>query len=324
MKKQALNFTVNRQHESIEVAPRARLLDALRLDLGLIGTKEGCGTGDCGSCTVLLDGSAVNSCMVLALQAEGRDVTTIEGLGEPGILDPVQEAMVRSGGIQCGFCTPGMVLSLKSLFDSNPSPGEEDVRVAVSSNLCRCTGYTKIFDAARALRDGTVRSRTGNGNDGAIGARMVRTDAVEKVTGRAVYAEDVQLPRMIYGALVRSSHAHARILSIDTTEAQKLPGVRAVVTGRDIEMGYYGYELHDQRVFALEKVRYLGEPVAAVAATTADIARAAATKVKIEYEELPAVFDPEEAMSPEAPLVHEDPEAYQFDWESERQGQPVL
>ena len=320
MKKKTLNFIVNGRQETIAVAPRSRLLDALRLDLGLIGTKEGCGTGDCGSCTVLLDGNAVNSCMVLALQAEGRDVTTIEGLGEPGILDPVQQAMVRSGGIQCGFCTPGIVLSLKGLFDSNPGPSEEDVRIAVSSNLCRCTGYTKIFDAAQALCEGSLQARIGNGNDDAIGARMVRTDAVEKVTGRAVYAEDIRLPRMIYGALVRSTHAHARILSVDTSEAVKLPGVKAVVTGRDIEMGYYGYELHDQRVFALEKVRYLGEPVAAVAADTVDIARDAATKVKVKYEELPAVFDPEEAMSPEAPLVHEDPEAYQFDWESERKG----
>ena len=320
MKKQALNFTVNKQQESIEVTPRTRLLDALRLDLGLIGTKEGCGTGDCGSCTVLLDGNAVNSCMVLALQTEGRDVTTIEGLGEPGILDPVQQAMVRSGGIQCGFCTPGIVLSLKGLFDGNPNPSEEDVRIAVSSNLCRCTGYTKIFDAAQALCDGSLQAQAADGNDDAIGARMVRTDAVEKVTGRAVYAEDVQLPRMIYGALVRSTHAHARILSVDTTEALTLPGVKAVVTGRDIEMGYYGYELHDQRVFALEKVRYLGEPIAAVAAVTADIAREAASMVKVEYEELPAVFDPEQAMSPDAPLVHDDPNAYQFDWESERKG----
>ena len=320
MKKKGLNFTVNGRAETIDVTPRTRLLDALRVDLGLIGTKEGCGTGDCGSCTVLLDGSAVNSCMVLALQAEGRDITTIEGLGKPGALDPVQQAMVQCGGIQCGFCTPGMVLSLKDLFNRNPDPDEEEVRVAISSNLCRCTGYTKIFDAARALRDGTLDTQAANGNDDAIGARMVRTDAVEKVTGSAVYAEDVRLPRMVYGALVRSTHAHARILSIDTSGAMSLPGARAVVTGRDIEMGYYGYELHDQRVFALEKVRYLGEPVAAVAADTPDAARAAAALVKVEYEELPAVFDPEEAMLPDAPLLHEDPAAYQFDWESERKG----
>ena len=320
MNKKGLNFTVNGRAETIDVTPRTRLLDALRVDLGLIGTKEGCGTGDCGSCTVLLDGNAVNSCMVLALQAEGRDITTIEGLGKAGELDPVQQAMVQCGGIQCGFCTPGVVLSLKDLFNRNPEPDEEDVRVAISSNLCRCTGYTKIFDAARALRDGTLDAQAANGSDDAIGARMVRTDAVEKVTGSAVYAEDVRLPRMVYGALVRSTHAHARILSIDTSEAEQRPDVRAVVTGRDIEMGYYGYELHDQRVFALEKVRYPGEPVAAVAADTPDAARAAAALVQVEYEELPAVFDPEEAMLPDAPLVHEDPNAYHLDWESERTG----
>ena len=320
MKKQALNVTVNGRAEAIDVTPRARLLDALRIDLGLTGTKEGCGTGDCGSCTVLLDGNAVNSCMVLALQAEGREITTIEGLGKPGALDPVQQAMVQCGGIQCGFCTPGMALSLKDLFNRNPEPDEEEVRVAISSNLCRCTGYTKIFDAARALHDGTLDTRAANGNDDAIGARMVRTDAVEKVTGSAIYAEDVRLPRMVYGALVRSPFPHANILSIDTSAAVNHPDVRAVVTGRDIEMGYYGYELQDQRVFALEKVRYLGEPVAAVAAVTPDAAREAAALVKVEYEELPAVFDPEEAMSEDAPLVHEDPEAYHLDWESERKG----
>ena len=320
MKKKALNFTVNGRAEAIDVTPRARLLDALRIDLGLTGTKEGCGTGDCGSCTVLLDGNAVNSCMVLALQAEGREITTIEGLGKPGALDPVQQAMVQCGGIQCGFCTPGMALSLKDLFNRVPEPSEEEVRVAISSNLCRCTGYTKIFDAARALHDGTLDTQAANGNDDAIGARMVRTDAVEKVTGSAIYAEDVRLPRMVYGALVRSPLPHANILSIDTSAALNHPDVRAVVTGRDIEMGYYGYELQDQRVFALEKVRYLGEPVAAVAAVTPDAAREAAALVKVEYEELPAVFDPEEAMSEDAPLVHEDPNAYHLDWESERKG----
>ena len=320
MKKKALNFTVNGRAEAIDVTPRERLLDALRIDLGLTGTKEGCGTGDCGSCTVLLDGNAVNSCMILALQAEGREITTIEGLGKPGALDPVQQAMVQCGGIQCGFCTPGMALSLKDLFKRNPHPDEEEVRVAISSNLCRCTGYTKIFDAAQALRDGTLDTRAANGNDDAIGARMVRTDAVEKVTGSAIYAEDVRLPRMVYGALVRSPFPHANILSIDTSAAVNHPDVRAVVTGRDTEMGYYGYELQDQRVFALEKVRYLGEPVAAVAAVTPDAAREAAALVKVEYEELPAVFDPEEAMSEDAPLVHEDPEAYHLDWESERKG----
>ena len=320
MKKCPLNFTVNGRAETIDVAPRTRLLDALRIELGLTGAKEGCGTGDCGSCTVLLDGNALNSCMTLALQAEGREITTIEGLGKPGGLDPVQQALVQCGGIQCGFCTPGVALALKGLFSHNPEPDEEEVRVAISGNLCRCTGYTKIFDAARALRERAIKTGVSADNDGAIGARMVRTDAVEKVTGSAIYAEDVRLPRMVYGALVRSPFAHAKILSIDTSAALSLPQVRAVVTGAETEMGYYGYELHDQRVFALEKVRYQGEPVAAVAADTPDAARQAATLVKVEYEELPAVFDPEDALSEQAPLVHEDPNAYHLDWESERRG----
>lgn len=324
MNKQTLNFTVNAEVESIEVTPRTRLLDVLRVDLGLIGTKEGCGTGDCGSCTVLLDGKPVNSCMVLALQAKGRKITTIEGMGKPGALHPIQQAMIQSGGIQCGFCTPGMVLSLKALFDQNPHPDEKAVRVAISSNLCRCTGYTKILDAAKMLSDGDAdgfgTAHTNEGDEWAIGSRMVRGDAVEKVTGRAVYAQDVQLPRMIHGVLLRSPHAHAKILSIDTSEALKLPGVKGVVTGRDIDMGYYGYEVEDLRIFALEKVRYIGEPVAAIAAITVDIACEAASKVRVVYEELPSVFDPEEALSEDAPLVHDDVSEYAFDWPSERKG----
>lgn len=320
MKKHTLNFNVNGQAESIDVTPRTRLLDALRVDLDLTGTKEGCGTGDCGSCTVLLDDKPVHACMVLALQAENRKVTTIEGIGKPGELHPIQQAMIRSGGIQCGFCTPGMVLSIKGLLDQNPQPDEEEVRVAISSNLCRCTGYTKILDAVHLLTNGNAGDVPPQDEGYGIGARMPRTDAVERVTGRAVYGEDIRLPRMIFGALVRSPLPHAKIVSIDTTEALALPGVKAVVSGRDIEMGYYGYEVRDQRIFALEKVRYVGEPIAAVAGTTPDIAREAASLVKVTYEELPAVFDPEAALADDAPLVHDSLDEYEIDWETERGG----
>jgi len=321
--KKTLRFTVNGNPESLEVAPRTRLLDALRVGLGLTGTKEGCGTGDCGSCTVLLEGRPVNSCMVLALQAEGRSVTTIEGLGAPGRLDPIQQAMVESGGIQCGFCTPGIVVSLKGLLMRNPRPTEEELRVAISSNLCRCTGYGKILDAARTVAAGEgVRAREPRSPTGteAVGQRFVRVDAVEKVTGRALYAEDIQLPRMLYGALVRSPHPHARIISLDTSEAEHMPGVKAVVTGRDLDMGYYGIDLQDQQIFAREKGRFVGEPVAAVAATTPDIAREAASKIRVDYQELPAVFAGEEALRPDAPLVHDDVNRYEHNWESERRG----
>jgi len=319
MKKKTLRLTVNGHNETLDVAPRQRLLDALRLELGLTGTKEGCGTGDCGSCTVLLDGKPVNSCMMLALQADGREITTIEGVGKPGQLDPIQDAMIQAGGIQCGFCTPGMVMSLKGLFSANPRPTEDEVRVAISGNLCRCTGYSKILDAAMNVARGA-----GNGKakpaTGAIGSSYTRVDAEEKVAGGAVYAEDVQLPRMIYGVVVRSPHPHARISSIDTTEAEQMPGVRAVVTGRDLEMGYYGIDLQDQQMFALDKVRFVGEPVAAVAAATPDQAKEAAGRVHIEYEELAAVFDGEQALAADAPLVHDDVNAYEHNWDSERVG----
>lgn len=315
-----LSFHINGEQESVLVSPRDRLLDVLRINLGLTGTKEGCGTGDCGSCTVLLDGKPVNSCMVAALQVHDRSVCTIEGIGKPGQMHPVQQALVKCGGIQCGFCTPGMVMSLKALFDENPEPNEEAVRVAISSNLCRCTGYTKIIEAARALGAGEVRADNTMNEDESIGSPMTRKDAEEKLTGRAIYAEDVQLPRMIYGVVLRSPHAHARILSIDTSKAEQVPGVKAIITGQDTPMDYYGYELHDYRVLALEKVRFIGEPVAAVAATTVDIANTAADLIEIEYEELPAVFDPIEALKNDAPRVHDDVSAYAIDWETERSG----
>ncbi len=322
MEKKTLKLTINGKPEVIEVAPRTRLIDALRLDLGLTGTKEGCGTGDCGSCTVLLDGRPVNSCMVLALQAEGREVTTIEGLGEPGRLDPIQEAMVESGSIQCGFCTPGMVLSLKGLLDANPQPSEEEIRVGISSNLCRCTGYKKILDAATKVisSEPAKEEKSSEAGSDTLGSSRRRLDAVEKVTGRALYAEDIQLPRMIYGVVVRSPHPHARIVSIDTSEAEASPGVKAVVTGRDLEMGFYGIDLQDQQIFAKEKVRFVGEPVAAVAALTIDMAREAAAKVRVDYDELPGVFSAEEALTDEVPLVHDDVSSYEHNWESEREG----
>jgi carbon-monoxide dehydrogenase small subunit len=135
--------------EAVEAAVEANrtLLQFLREDLGLTGTKHGCGLGDCGACTVILDGSPVNACLVLAVQARGRQVVTIEGLAENGNLHPIQKAFVDKGAIQCGFCTPGMILSAKALLEMNPKPTEPEIRTAISGNLCRCTGYQKIVEA---------------------------------------------------------------------------------------------------------------------------------------------------------------------------------
>ncbi len=152
--KYPLTLTVNGEKVDLEIPPHRTLLDLIRNDLGLTGTKEGCGNGECGACTVLMDGRPVNACLVLALQAQEKEITTIEGLNRGGKLHPVQEAFISHGAIQCGFCTPGMVLSVKALLDRNPRPEEGEIREALAGNLCRCTGYQKIVEAVLSLRGG--------------------------------------------------------------------------------------------------------------------------------------------------------------------------
>lgn len=145
--KRVISLTVNGKKYEIGVNSNQTLLDVLRNEMGLTGTKEGCGEGDCGACAVLMDGKAVNSCLVLAVGANGRDIVTIEGLAKDGALHPLQESFVEHGAIQCGFCSPGMLISGKALLDRNPHPSEEETRLAISGNLCRCTGYQKIVES---------------------------------------------------------------------------------------------------------------------------------------------------------------------------------
>ena len=145
--KTILKMTVNGKPVEVAVDPTRTLLRVIREELGLTGTKEGCGIGDCGACTVLMEGKPVNSCLVLALQAEGKEVRTVEGLGTEENLDPLQESFIKYGAVQCGFCTPGMLISARALLDKNPHPTTEEIKVAISGNLCRCTGYVKIIQA---------------------------------------------------------------------------------------------------------------------------------------------------------------------------------
>jgi carbon-monoxide dehydrogenase small subunit len=142
-----MKVTVNGQQREIMAAPWRTLLDVLRYDLGLTGVKEGCGNGNCGSCTVLLEGEPVNSCLILIGEVEGKEITTIEGLAHGNILHPLQQAFIEEGAVQCGFCTPGVILNAKALLDSNPHPTEGEVRDTIAGNLCRCTGYDKIVRA---------------------------------------------------------------------------------------------------------------------------------------------------------------------------------
>jgi carbon-monoxide dehydrogenase small subunit len=148
--KTVMTCTINGTEHTVIADPRDTLLELLRDRIGLTGTKEGCSNGNCGTCTVLMDGATVNACLVLALEAPGRDIVTIEGIAAAGTLHPIQEALVAQGGTQCGFCTPGIVLSAKALLDANPQPTDADIRHAIAGNLCRCTGYGKIVDAIAA------------------------------------------------------------------------------------------------------------------------------------------------------------------------------
>ena len=150
MARQEIELKINGKSYSLSMPPQRTLLEVLREDLGLTGTKEGCSEGECGVCTVLLDGVPVRSCLLLAVDVRGRKITTIEGLVREGELHPIQKSFIEHGAIQCGFCTPGMILSAKALLDEKPSPTEEEIRIALSGNLCRCTGYQKIFKAVQA------------------------------------------------------------------------------------------------------------------------------------------------------------------------------
>jgi carbon-monoxide dehydrogenase small subunit len=145
-----IKITVNGKTHELHVKPWATLLEVIRDDLGLTGTKEGCGLGECGACTVIMDGTTVNACLVLAPEADGKEITTIEGLAQGDTLHPIQEAFMEQGGLQCGFCTPGVILSTKALLDENPKPTDEEMRRGLTGNFCRCTGYTKIFESIKA------------------------------------------------------------------------------------------------------------------------------------------------------------------------------
>ncbi|MCK4782812.1 MAG: (2Fe-2S)-binding protein [Desulfobacteraceae bacterium] len=150
MSHHSIDLMVNGKRYSLEVESDRSLLDVVREDLNLTGIKKGCDKGDCGACTVLLDGKPVNSCLVLAVQADGKEITTIEGVARDGKLDPIQEAFIKHGAVQCGFCTPGMILAARALLQENPQPTREEIQKAISGNLCRCTGYIQIIDAIQS------------------------------------------------------------------------------------------------------------------------------------------------------------------------------
>ncbi len=309
--KRVVAFEVNGDRVEVAVSAAQTLAEVLREGLGLTGTKIGCGSGDCGACTVLLDGEPVNSCLVLAPEVEGRRVETIEGLETGEGLHPVQQAFLERGAVQCGFCTPGAILSAKALLAKNPRPTREEAARALSGNLCRCTGYRKILDAVTRWHERPESPAPAHeaGGTAVVGKSVPRIDARDLVTGRAVFTDDIALPGMLYGKILTSPHAHARIVRIDASRALRLPGVKAVLTGADVPETFYGVSpaRYDEHVLAKDKVRYVGDEVAAVAAVDEATCVQALDLVDVEYEVLPAVFDPFEAMKEGAPRLHDGP-----------------
>jgi len=313
-----ISFVVNGRTVVLDVEPDEVLLDTLR-DLGYHGVKSGCRTGSCGSCTVLLDGRPVPSCTVLAAQADGHEITTIEGLGDASAPHPLQQAFLDNGSAQCAYCMQGMILSAKALLEENPHPSDREIREGISGNTCRCTGYVKAVEAIHAVAEGR-RSGQESGPQPfglrSVGQRAPKTEGIGLLTGRAKYTDDFTAGGMLCGRIKRSPHAHARIVKIDASKALALEGVQCVLTHENVPRvpfttaGQNYPEPSPLDTFMLDgKVRFVGDRVAAVAAETAALAKRACDLIEVEYDELPAVLDSEHAMDEGAPKIHGEAEA---------------
>lgn len=298
-------FTVN--GKAVTVPNNQKLIRFLRDELHLTSVKDGCSEGACGTCTVLVDGKPTKACIPQTDKLEGKNIVTVEGLSDFE-KDAFAYAFGTAGAVQCGFCIPGMVISAKALIDGNPSPTREEAAFAIRNNICRCTGYVKIIDgillAAEVLRAGEIPAPP---EDWGLGARVPRVDVLEKVTGTGLYPDDVYLDGMIYASAVRSAYPRARVLAIHTVEAKALPGVVGIFTAEDIpgqnKVGHLAKDW-DTMIAVGDITHYLGDAVCVVAAETQDILAQAKALVKVDYEELPMVRSPRDAMLPDAPLVH--------------------
>ena len=335
---------VNGNDYNIVAESNLNLRDALR-KLGCLSVKSGgCRLGECGACTVLLDGMPVNSCMLLAVQAEGHELTTVESIGEvkdqgwkkTAGLDIIQEAFIETGAVQCGYCTPAMILSAKALLEQNANPSEDEAREALSGVLCRCTAYVKPVEAVllaakwmRGERDDSFKQNN------LIRPKMVdfdkiphfstinhsvhKLDAVKLVQGKPAFTADMQIPGTLFAKVLRSPHAHAEIEEIDTSKAKALPGVVAVLTWKDLPRVVYSTAGQSDPIpgpldmFSLDhRVRFVGDRVAFVAAETPEIAEKALSLIEVKYKKLPAILDPRDAMKEGAVRIHEEPEYVNF------------
>lgn len=308
---ESVKFHLNGQARTVALRPGYMLLDYLRDEAGLMGAKDGCTQGHCGTCTVLVNGKAELACIYRMNRLEGAQIETVENLAANGELHPIQRAFVDSGAVQCGFCTTGMVMAAKGLLDKNPDPTETEIRSALNRSLCRCGTYLKAIQAvqqAAAILRGEAKAQPIDWESvsDVVGMPVPKLDAPPKTTGEFVYADDLAVEGMAFGKIVWSEHPHAEIVSVDTAQAEAAEGVLAVLTAKDVPgRNSYGTLQPDQPVLCDEKVRFIGDVVALVIAESEAQAAEAVARVGVEYRELPGVFSPEEALADGAPQVHE-------------------
>jgi CO/xanthine dehydrogenase Mo-binding subunit/aerobic-type carbon monoxide dehydrogenase small subunit (CoxS/CutS family) len=296
-----MNFRINGKSFAAEPRPGQCLRTFLR-DLGWFGVRKGCDAGDCGACTVWLDGKPIHSCLFPAFRAEGRQVTTLQGLAGDDKLHPMQQAFLDAQAFQCGFCAAGMLMTAASLSEE----AKKDLPFYLKGNLCRCTGYHAIEDAIRGV--GSVDpDKPGH----ACGASLANPLAEQIVTGNARYTMDIAVEGLLHLKVLRSPHAHARIKAIRRDKALAVPGVRAVFTWEDVPRRPYTTACHDDfhvdpdDTYMLDNVaRFVGQRIAAVVAETEGAAEEGCRRLEVDYEVLPAVFDADEAMLPDAPKLH--------------------
>ena len=315
-----IHLIVNGEPRKVEVTAGEKLVDLIRKRLHLKGTKVGCSEGRCGTCTVLLNGKPIKSCLFPAEKADGKSILTIEGLArtvENGlVLHPLQAAFVQYGAIQCGFCTPGMIMAAYALLEQHPEPTPQQIQKALLRNLCRCGSYPSIENAilaaATAMKTGEPvvgpEPRSGSDSFRVIGKTLARPDAIDKATGRAMFTDDLERDGMLYARVKRAGVPHAILIKLDVGKAKSLPGVVAVLTADDLPGARtHGLVSPDWPVLVGvgEQVRYEGDAIAILAAETQAIADQAVSLIEAEFDPQPVVTGPVMAKSPDAPQLHE-------------------
>ena len=308
----SIPFILNDRSITVSADPATPLVDVLRDDLGLTGTKRGCDyEGECGACTVLLNDQPVRSCLTPVGKVAGQRLLTIEGLGRPDHLHPLQQAFIEVGAVQCGYCTPGMLLAAKALLDREPDPTQDQIVDALAGNLCRCTGYTRILTAVR-IAAARIRGEDdvlpASSDEPLVGGDALRTDSLPKVTGQAEYVEDIAVPGLLHASVLRSPHHHARLVSLDVAPAAEMPGVVRVLTAADVpgENGLSEYSRDEPLLAPVgDTLKMMGAPVALVIARTPEQARAALAAIEVQYQPLPHTLDAEEALRPGALPIYD-------------------